>query len=270
MEQAGFHEHLTGLGLDQRTISYYLRHALKATRFLETFGTDLDTCKASQIAEYASTLPNSHSTRGQVTAALNRYWQWIERPNPPFRALRVPPRPEMVCRTLEPDETRDLVKVALGWWPQGTVVLMGLYLALRRFEIGKAEWGRFDEGLGWYRVTGKRSKTATLPVHPVLRAELEPHLDDGWLFPGRYPGTHIVPVTIGQWIDEVARAAGIRGLVPHRLRHTSLTWAVDAGTPLRDVQSFARHSDPGMTAKYTRTTTRKLQAVVDALDYLGD
>lgn len=268
MEQAGFHEHLTGLGLDQRTVAYYLRHVLKADRFLETFGTDLGTCKATQLAEYATTLPNTHSTRGQAAAAFGHYWEWIERLNPPFRAIRVPPRPEMVCRTLEPDETRDLVKVSLGWWPQGTVVLLGLYLALRRFEIAKAEWGRFDSGLEWYRVTGKRSKTATLPIHPVLRSELELHLGDGWLFPGRYPGTHIVPVTIGDWIEEVAHVAGIRHLVPHRLRHTSLSWAVDAGTPLRDVQSFARHSDPGQTAKYTRTTTRKLQAVVEALDYV--
>ncbi|MFN2486151.1 MAG: tyrosine-type recombinase/integrase [Acidimicrobiia bacterium] len=87
------------------------------------------------------------------------------------------------------------------------------------------------------------------------------------MFPGRISG-HVVPVTIGQWIGEVAEAAGVANLVPHRLRHTSLTWAVDAGKPLRDVQTFARHSDPAMTAKYTRTTSRKLQDVVEALDYL--
>jgi len=204
----------------------------------------------------------------EVAAALRHYWEWTGRINPPARAIRVPPRPEMVCRTLEDDETRTLVKTALGWWPQGATVLMGLYLALRRFEIAKAEWHRFDPTLDWYRVTGKRSKTATLPVHPVLRSELEGHRQEGFLFPGRFRGS-VNPVTVGEWIDQVATAAGVDNLVPHRLRHTSLTWAVDAGKQLRDVQVFARHSDPGMTAKYTRTTNRKLRDVVDALDYLG-
>lgn len=268
MEWAGFSDYLYGRGLDERTIAYYVRHCRRAQAWLDGQGTDLATCNATTLAKWARTLANSHSTRGQVAAALRHYWEFADRPAPPAGAIRVPPRPEMVCRTLEDDETRALVKTALGWWPQGTTVLLGLYLALRRFEIAKAEWDRFDDDMGWYRVTGKRDKTATLPVHPVLRDELEPRRSDGYIFPGRLGG-HMVPVTIGKWIGEVAEAAGISNLTPHRLRHTSLTWAVDAGKPLRDVQTFARHSDPGMTAKYTRTTSDRLRSVVDALDYLN-
>jgi integrase len=266
MEWLQFHDYLTGLGLDERTIAYYVRHCRKAQAWLRTQGSELETCRAATLAEWASSLPNSHSSRGQVAAALTHYWEAIERANPPTKAIRVPPRMEMVCRTLEPNETRGLVKVALGWWPQGTAVLAGLYLALRRFEIAKMEWERFDDELKWYRVTGKRSKTATLPVHPVLRSELAPHQAEGWVFVGLRG--HVNPATVWEWVELVARSAGVRNLTPHRLRHTALAWAVDAGKPLRDVQSFARHSDPGMTAKYTRTTTRRLEEVVDALDYV--
>lgn len=262
-----FTDYLTGLGLDVRTVTYYVRYTRRAEGWLDAHNANLATCRPTVLAEWARTLPNSHSTRGQVAAALRHYWEWTERTNPPAKAIRVPPRPEMVCRTLEDEETRDLVKVALGWWPQGTAVLLGLYLALRRFEIAKAEWRRFDQPMMWYTVTGKRSKTATLPVHPVLRSELDTHHGEGFLFPGRFGGS-VNPVTVGEWIDQVAEAAGLGHLLPHRLRHTSLTWAVDAGKQLRDVQTFARHSDPGMTAKYTRTTSRKLQDVVEALDYL--
>lgn len=265
----GFADYLTGLGLNERTIVYYVRHARHAADYMALFGTTLATCKATLLAEWAKTLPNSHATRGQAVAALRHYWEWTERINPPARAIRVPPAPEMVCRTLEDDETRALVKTALGWWPQGGVVLIGLYLALRRFEIAKAEWRRFDQPMQWYTVTGKRSKTATLPVHDVLRSELAPHRGNGWLFPGRFSGS-VNPVTVGEWIDQVANEAGIVGLVPHRLRHTSLTWAVDSGIQLRDVQTFARHSDPAQTAQYTRTTSNRLREVVEALDYLGD
>lgn len=266
---AGFREYLTGMGLGERSIAYYMRHARLADRWLTEHGSDLTTCTAVQLAEWSRTLPNSHSTRGQVAASLGHYWDWTERVNPPIKAIRIPPRPEMVCRTVEDDEARALVKMSIGWHPQGTAVLLGLYLALRRFEIAKAEWSRFDRELLWYRVTGKRDKTATLPVHPILRAELEPRRSDGFVFPGRF-GTSVNPATIWKWILTVAQEADIRDLTPHRLRHTALTWAVDAGKPLRDVQTFARHSDPGMTAKYTRTTNNRLQEVVESLDYLGD
>lgn len=268
MQWVAFADHLTGLGLNDRTIVYYVRHARYAEHWLNEHGADLATANATLLGQYARTLPGSHSTKGQVAAALRHYWEWTGRANPPAGAIRVPPRPEMVCRALEDYETRNLVKVAIGWHPEGTAVLLGLYLALRRFEIAKAQWSRFDDKLKWYRVTGKRDKTATLPVHPVLASELSPWQGEGWLFPGRFDGP-VNPATVWTWIMSVAEMADVDNMSPHRLRHTALTWAVDAGKQLRDVQTFARHSDPGQTAKYTRTTNRRLQEVVDALDYLG-
>lgn len=264
-----FYEYLVGLGLNERTVVYYVRHARNAEVFLHVLGVSLQTCRPSQLAEWAKRLPNSHSSRGQAAAALGHYWEWVGRRNPPAKAIRIPPRPEMVCKTLNEREVRDLIKVSLGWWPQGATVLIGLYLALRRFEIAKAEWGRFDPQMEWYRVTGKRDKTATLPVHDILRSELEPHRGAGWLFPGRFNGP-INSATCWTWIDMVSKEANVRYMTPHRLRHTALTWAVDSGKQLRDVQVFARHSDPAMTARYTRTTQTRLREVVDALDYLGD
>lgn len=65
------------------------------------------------------------------------------------------------------------------------MVLLGMYLALRREEIAKAEWERFDEGMEWYTVTGKRDKTATLPVHLRIREEFTPRRGQGFIFPGR-------------------------------------------------------------------------------------
>lgn len=266
MDWLGFTDHLVGLSLDERTVAYYVRHVRKAQAWLDEQGTSLETCRATELREWSDRLPNSHSTRGQVVAALRHYWEFIERHNPPAKAVLVPPRPEMVCRTLEDDESALMEKMAQGWWPQGAAVMLGLYLGIRRFEIAKAEWSRFDERLEWYRVTGKRSKTATLPVEAELRAEFEPHRQEGWIFPGRFSG-HVNPATIGVWTDQVAEAAGIGHVVPHRLRHTALTKAVDAGVPVRDVQTFARHSDPAMTARYTRTTQNNLRAVARAIKY---
>lgn len=189
MDSGEFREYLTGLRFDDRTVAYYTRYVQRADTWLQDHGSCVDTCKATQLREWGSMQPFSNSSRSQIVAALRHYWRWTGRTNPPSGAIPVPTRPEMVCRTLEDDETRDVVKVSLGWWPKGTVVLVGLYLALRRFEIAKMEWERFDATMEWYRVTGKRSKTATLPIHPVLRSELEAHQGDGWLFPRPLPGS---------------------------------------------------------------------------------
>jgi integrase len=230
----------------------------------------LDAATATEIAGWAAErVTDSHSSRGQAAAALKHYWRLADHPRPPLRAVPVPPAPEMVCRAIPDDRIEWLVKVATGWWPEGTAVLAGMTLALRRFEIAKMEWSRFDTDLAWYRVTGKYSKTATLPVHRHLIAELEYRRDGSpWVFPGRYEGRHVNPATVGAWCAMVGREAGIDHLTPHELRHTTLAVANDNTQDLRSVQTFARHSKPSTTAGYTRTTATRLREVSDALDYL--
>lgn len=264
-----FQEYLFSLGLNPRTMAAYLRHVQIADRWLATnCHTSLKWAAAAHIAAYAAAmLVMSHSTRGQAAAAFRHYWAWAERTNPPAKAVRVPPRPVMVCRALEEEPAQLLAKAAIGWWPKGTAVLFGLYMALRRTEIAMAEWRRFDGGMEWYTVTGKRSVTATLPVHPVLAGELEARRGSGWIFQGRFGGP-VTPATIWSWTTEVAEVAGVGYLTTHQLRHTSLATANDRLGDLRAVQTFARHVDPAQTAGYTRTTARRLRDVSDSLDYL--
>lgn len=264
---ASFTDYLIGLGLNPTTILYYARHVANAQRWLAESGTDLMRARAVEIAAFAQTIVNSHSTRGQVAAALNHYWDHVGRFDAPRRAIRVPPQPLMVCRAIEPVEASRLRDMALCWYPAGLAVLMGLYLALRRAEIACSEWQRFDRDMEWYRVTGKRDKTATLPVHEVLRRQLEPHRQPvGWIFPGRFGG-HVNVATVWEWTRLVADRAGIGDLTPHQLRHTSLATANDNLGDLRAVQTFARHERPQTTSGYTRTTAKTLRAVSEALDY---
>jgi integrase/recombinase XerD len=262
-------DYLMGLGLSEKTRRLYERHVETAETWIRRHThTTLHWAGPKEVAAYADSLPNSHSTRGQVVAALRHYWDWKQRSDTPHRAIRVPPAPEMVCRAITETQTRDLVKTALGWWPKGTVVLCGLYLALRRFEIAKMEWERFTDDHTWYTVTGKYDKTHTLPVHPTLVAELENRQTGRWVFPGRYKGRHINSATVGAWVAEVGQSASIDDLEPHELRHTALATANDNTGNLRSVQTFARHAKPQTTSGYTRTTRSRLREVSDALDYL--
>lgn len=177
--------------------------------------------------------------------------------------------PVMVCRALENDQARDVVKLSVGWWPQGGAALLMAYLGLRRFEVAISEWGRFSHDFGWYKVLGKGSKTADLPVNPVLAHEVRSRRTSGFIFPGSRGRLHVTPATINLWITEVGKAAGVPDLTPHVLRHTCLALANERLGDLRAVQTFARHSKPETTSGYTRTRLRQLQAVSASLDYLG-
>lgn len=269
MRWSGYRDHLIGEGLGTKTISRYVRWVRDADEWLQKRGLSLDEATATQIREWSEErVRNSHSCRGQASAALGHYWRSIGRLQAPFKAIRIPPAPEYESQAIDEDEVRAVVKVALGWWPQGTVVLCGLYLALRRFEIAKMEWERFSPDLEWYTVTGKYDKTKALPVHPILQEELAERRGRGWVFPGRFPGTHVTEATVWEWTKVVGRAAGLSDLRTHQLRHTALTTANDTLGDLRAVQQFARHSDPATTAIYTRVRKQQLQRVAEALDYL--
>jgi integrase/recombinase XerD len=53
-------------------------------------------------------------------------------------------------------------------------------------------------------------------------------------------------------VRRLARAAGIEAgaeLSPHSLRHSAITFALDAGAALRDVQDYAGHKDPRTTRR---------------------
>lgn len=264
-----FIEYLIGEGLKDSTIRMYAAYVEQAETWMkQRHHTTLAWAAASHIADFAAAkVAFSHSSRGQCAAAFKHFWAWVGRTNPPVKAVRVPPQPEMVNRAVEEIDARALAKTAIGWWPKGTAVLFGLYLALRRTEIAAAEWSRFSSDMEWYTVIGKRDKTATLPVHPILQSELAAHRGKGWIFEGRF-GSHVNPATIWEWTKEVAAEAGIPEFTTHQLRHTALTTANDNMGDLRAVQTFARHARPETTAGYTRTKQDTLRKVSDHLDYL--
>ena len=271
---ATFAEYLVSIGLSTNTVRNYVWRLNLAERLLADMGATLLTADAFELAAMSAQVSDTHSLRGQLRCSLKHWYQWQDRQDAPLRAVRVPPQPAMVNQALDVEDAKRLVETARGWWPEGTAVLFGMYLALRREEIARAEWSRFDEDMEWYTVTGKNSKTATLPVRPALADELAPRRGkvqhdepfSGYIFPGRFGG-HVCPATIWDWSKKVARVAGIETFTTHQLRHTSLTTALDGTGNLRSVMQFARHTKPETTAGYTRTTKAQLVEVMEALDY---
>lgn len=183
----------------------------------------------------------------------------VGRTDPPVRAIRVPPKPQYRWRGLEPDAAAALAKAATGWHPQGTAVLAGMYLALRREEIATMEWERFDPDLTWYTVLGKGAATHTLPVHPLLADQLRHRRGNGYLFPGHQGRQSVTPYTVQLWLARVCDEAGIVRATPHQMRHTAIATVNDTTGDLRTAQQFARHVRPETTSIYTRVTSKRLR-----------
>lgn len=266
VEWSAFRNYLAGLGLSPKTIRIYLYAVAACQTWCRQQGTSIVRASALLLATYAERIPNSTASRRQLRTALQHYWEWKGIDDRPARAIRVPPKPAMVCKALDPDAAQKMATVAFGWHPEGTATLFGLYLALRREEIASARWDRYHDG--WYTVQGKRDVVATLPVHPRLAEQLDNTPRNGdYLFPGSQGREWVHPTTIWLWIRRVAEVADVGIVSPHQLRHTALATANDATGDLRAVSVFARHKRVETTVGYTRTTAHKLQTVVEALDY---
>lgn len=258
---------LLSQGLSDRTVVIYQAKLNRALEIAGRQGWDLRRVTPTQVAAIAEQFPLSSATRRQLRTALVHYWG-LHDTTGPAKAVRVPKKPRGVYRGLEPDEAKLLAKTAHGWWPTGGPVLLGLYLGLRREEMATLRWEQFDRDLEWITILGKGQVTRTLPVHPTLKADLQPNITaHRWVFPGR-TRAHCHPATVWKWVEEVSDAAGVRITRPHMLRHTCLATMNDHTKDLRTTQEFAGHARPETTAIYTRTTAQRLTDAMVSLDYL--
>lgn len=264
---ADLRDSLIERGLAPRSVQIYLRTIQAAEEWCEAQGTDLARVGPSLVADYVATLPSSWSTRKGLRSALKHYWEIIDRDRPPLGAVRVPPKPAMVCMALDEEDARLLAKTARNRGDlKGLAVALGLYQALRREEIASLPWSAFD-GAGWMTIQGKGERCRTIPVHPVMVDLLAECPRRGrYVFPGRFDGP-ANPATIWEWIRAVADEAGVGLVRPHWLRHTCLATQNDNTGDLRSVQHFAGHSRPETTSGYTRATRRRLLAVTLSVDY---
>jgi integrase/recombinase XerD len=261
-----YEEWLLAQGLDPSTVNIYRGKLVRASQVAGESGWDLKHMSASELGSLAGHFPNTSSSMTLLKYALIHYWQMCGVENP-AKAIRTPKAPPYKYRGVEPDQAALLAATSRGWWPHGGVVLLGLYLALRREEMASLTWESFDESMEWVTIFGKGSKTRYLPVHDSLRVELEPRVNGGgYVFPGRQRD-YVHTATVRTWVGTVAQEAGCGYLSPHQLRHTCLATMNDETGDLRITQYFAGHSDPAVTARYTRATERRLLAAVTALQY---
>jgi integrase/recombinase XerC len=130
-----------------------------------------------------------------------------------------------------------------------------------------------DPAQGEVTVTGKGSKTRTVPVGTKARVALKAwlgvraqlaHPDEKALFVGAR-GRRIAPALVGARLKAWAKRRGLPGNVhPHMLRHSFATHMLQSSQDLRAVQELLGHASISTTQVYTHLDFQALAKVYDA------
>ena len=154
--------------------------------------------------------------------------------------------------------------------------------ALRRSEVSKANIGDFDQKERTLRIFGKgrgnQSEIISLgsgtvnAIEAWLSARGE-HDPDKALFVSVNPGYRdgsLCPQAIYTVVKERCQSAGItKTMSPHRVRHSSITAALEAtGGDVRRVQKLSRHSSLNTLLMYDDNRRNHQKEVSDLLDGL--
>jgi len=131
--------------------------------------------------------------------------------------------------------------------------------------------GRLDLREGEVTVTGKGSKTRTVPIGARAREALAAWLAVRSAAPGEKAlflgvrGRRITPGTVGARLKRLALRRGLRERVhPHMLRHSFATHVLQSSQDLRAVQEMLGHASISTTQVYTHLDYQALAKVYDA------
>jgi integrase/recombinase XerD len=187
-------------------------------------------------------------------------------------------RPRLGRRLPRPLDARDMEKLidapeqkTLRGLRDRAMLSVAYAAGLRVSEIVGLTLGDLDLERGIVAALGKGGKRRLVPIGEVALGHLEAYLlarendeakrrkpnqrgrDTAVLF--RSPrGGALTRQAFWKIVGRYARAAGIRGAHPHRLRHSFATHLLTGGADLRSVQTLLGHANVATTEIYTHVS----------------
>jgi integrase/recombinase XerC len=243
----------------------------------------LDTPRLRRFVALLHAQGLSGRTLAKTLSAWRGLYRWAVRHRRfrvnPVQGLRSPKSPRTLPKALSVEETEQLLSGAAEDAPrllcdQAMFELMyssGLRLA-ELVALDTSD-GRLDLRQGEVTVTGKGSKTRTVPVGSRAREALRRWVEaraqvaspeERALFVGAR-GKRIAPRVVNTRLKALARRRGMRMPVhPHVLRHSFASHVLQSSQDLRAVQEMLGHSSISTTQVYTHLDFQALAKVYDA------
>ena len=222
-------------------------------------------------------------TLALVLSAWRGWFHWLARHRGfaanPVVGIRAPKATRPLPKALSVEATQRLLDVEKDDKPMALrdramfelLYSSGLRLA-ELVSLNIAD-GRLDLRQGEVTVTGKGSKTRTVPIGAKAREALQAWTEvrnqiaaptEKALFVGAR-GKRISPSVVGARLGAWARASGVGEHVhPHMLRHSFATHLLQSSQDLRAVQEMLGHASISTTQVYTHLDFQALAKVYDA------
>ena len=197
----------------------------------------------------------------------------------PVEGVRAPKPPKRLPKALSVEQVQRLLEAAPGDTPllaRDRAMFELLYSSgLRLAELVALDLGdgRLDLKAGEVTVTGKGSKTRTVPVGARAREALQAWItvraqiaapQEKALFVGAR-GRRIAPGVVERQLRAWGARQGVQGkLHPHMLRHSFASHVLQSSQDLRAVQEMLGHASISTTQVYTHLDYQSLAKVYDA------
>jgi integrase/recombinase XerC len=247
-------------------------------------GADLPGLEAHQLRRFAMQLHGEGlgpRTLARLLSAWRSYFRWLARrgriASNPCDGLRAPRQPRLLPKALSVDQAQQLLDGraddVLEIRDQAMFELF-YSSGLRLSELAGLDVDTvFDLEAAGLTVTGKRSKTRSVPVGTAAGAairrwlEVRPQLagaGEKALFVGR-GGRRLGVRAIEQRLDQWAQRRGMSVHVhPHMLRHSCASHVLQSSADLRAVQELLGHGNIATTQIYTHLDFQHLAKAYDA------
>jgi len=282
---------LEGLRHQRRLSPATLRnyeHAL-GMLFAQMEGARLDQLEPAQLRRMVARL-HAKGLSGKTLALTLSAWRglfhWLVRHKGfaanPAQGVRAPKSPKTLPKVLSVEQVQRLLDAPEAKGEDGPQaardhamfeLLYSSGLRLAELVALEADDGRLDLRQAEVTVTGKGSKTRTVPVGARAREALREWLrrraqlaapTERALFVGAR-GKRIAPGVVATRLRAWARARGLDAPVhPHLLRHSFATHVLQSSQDLRAVQEMLGHASIATTQVYTHLDFQALAKVYDA------
>jgi integrase/recombinase XerC len=266
-------DYLHALQHQRRLSPATLRNYAHALHQLMVFldGKELESLEPAQVRRSIATLHAkglSPRTLALTLSAWRGFYRWLARHRDfganPVLGIRAPKAARPLPKALSVESAQQLLSADEEASPASMrdaamfelLYSSGLRLGeLIALDVGD---GRLDLRQGEVTVTGKGSKTRTVPVGAKAREALAAWLGARQAAPGEKAlftgarGRRISAGTVGARLRQWARRRGLRERVhPHMLRHSFATHVLQSSQDLRAVQEMLGHASISTTQVYT-------------------
>ena len=223
--------------------------------------------------------PLAPATLNRYAASISAVFTWAIRrrvapkgwDHPGRRIERRPENNEKTRFLSDPERDRLLAACKASTWPRlYLLVLMALTTGARKGELQGLHWPDVDlvQRLAHVGRT-KNGDPRSLPLVPAVVEELQrfkPDNNTGLVFlSARNPGQ---AYAFEPMFHEAMRAAKIKGVTFHTMRHSCASMLAQSGATLLEIADVLGHRQLQMTKRYSHLTTTHKTAMVNRL--LGD